>query len=109
MNSPDVPEDLRLDNFDKIVHFLMFLALSGVVFFDNSSYLKQKISLFRIFLGSFLYPTLLGGFIEILQGFLSPNRTGDWLDFLFDEIGIFVGILICYLINSKLKFVSGQE
>jgi VanZ family protein len=103
MNPPDVPEDLHVDNLDKMAHFLMFLAFSGAVYFDNTGYLKQKISLWRIFWGSFLYPTLWGGFIEILQEFLSPNRTGDWLDILFDEIGIFVGILICFLINSKLK------
>jgi VanZ family protein len=106
MNPPDVPEDLRVSNFDKFVHFLMFLALSGIVFFDNTGYFKQRTSLNRIVFGSFFFPTLFSGFIELLQEFLSSTRSGDWLDFLFDGIGVFVGIIICFLINSKLKFTS---
>jgi VanZ family protein len=102
MNPPQVPENLRVDNFDKIVHFLMFLALSGVVFFDSTSYLRKKIKFSQIFFTSFLYPTLFSGLIEIIQEYFSSFRTGDWIDFLFDGIGAFVGIVICSAINSKL-------
>jgi VanZ family protein len=104
MNPPEVPEDLVENNFDKIVHFLMFLALSGVVFFDATGYFKRQISFSRIFFASFLYPTLFSGLIEIIQEYFSPFRTGDWIDFLFDGIGAFVGIVICSIINSRLPF-----
>jgi VanZ family protein len=103
MNPPGVPENLQISHFDKIAHFLMFLALSGVVFFDNTRYLRRKISQSRIFWASFLYPTLFSGSIEILQEFLSSFRTGDWFDFLFDGIGVFIGTTICWFINRKLK------
>jgi VanZ family protein len=82
----------------------MFLALSGVVFFDSTRYLRRKIPYSRIFFASFLYPTLFSGLIEILQEYFSPFRTGDWVDFLFDGIGTFAGIVICFIINSKLPF-----
>jgi VanZ family protein len=106
MNPPEIVGDLPVDNFDKIVHFLMFFALSGVVFFENTGYFRRRISLVRIFFGSFLYPTLFSGLIELMQEFFSSARTGDWIDFLFDGMGAFFGILICFFINRKLKSAS---
>ncbi|MDR2086022.1 MAG: VanZ family protein [Dysgonamonadaceae bacterium] len=108
INLSDIPENMPVENFDKFVHFLMFFALSGAIFFDNTAYFKRQISLNRIFWGSFLFPTLFSGFIELLQEYLSSTRTGDWIDFLFDGIGAFLGIVICFLINSKLPSASGK-
>lgn len=98
-----VPELEEMTNFDKLVHLLMFMSVSVVVFFDNSSYLRAKISFRRLLLGSFLFPLILGGAIEIFQDFLTTYRSGDWRDFLFDGIGAFIGIIICLIINRKLK------
>jgi len=90
-------------NFDKVVHAFMFLGLSGVVFFDNTNYLRSAISNSRIFWGTFLFPTLLGGLIEIMQAYLTTYRTGDWLDFLFDGVGAIIGCGIALLINRHLS------
>jgi VanZ family protein len=95
-----------ITNFDKLVHFLMFMGISGAIFFDNTSYFRKRISLLRILLGSFLFPVIFGGIIEILQAFLVQSRSGDWMDFLFDTTGAFLGILICLLINRMLKITS---
>ncbi|GHV30287.1 membrane protein [Bacteroidia bacterium] len=92
-----------MTNFDKLVHFLMFLGLSGVMFFDNSFHLKQKVSGWLIFVASFLFPIIFGGGIEMGQEYLTTTRSGDWMDFLFDSIGIVCGCLVCLLINRKLK------
>jgi VanZ family protein len=96
---PKVP----ISNLDKIVHLIMFLGLSGVVFFDNTLYLKNKISHQRIVFGSFLFPTLFSGAIELLQEYFTIDRTGDWMDFLFNAIGGFIGLAICITINVRLK------
>jgi len=95
---PAVP----VKNFDKAVHALMFLCLSGVVFFDNTRYLRFPISKVRIFWGTFLFPIALGGLIEILQAYLTDYRTGDWFDFLFDIVGALIGWGIASLINRYL-------
>jgi len=87
-------------NFDKLVHVLMFLGLSGVVFFDNTNYLRSPISKMRIFLSSLLFPIALGGLIEIMQADLTKTRTGDWYDFFSDQIGAFIGYVIALLINN---------
>jgi VanZ family protein len=102
MNTESLPSAPVID-FDKLVHLLMFMGLSGLVFFDNTKRLKQSISRQRVAWGSFLFPTLFSGAIEIGQEYLTVNRTGDWFDFLFDGIGALIGILICFLINRRLK------
>jgi VanZ family protein len=104
MDTAPVMPELPMSNLDKLAHLLMFLTLSGSVFFDNTAYFKQRITKRRIILGSFLFPLLFSGLIEIIQEYFSSVRSGDWMDFLFDGIGTLIGILICFSINSKLKF-----
>jgi len=89
-------------NFDKVVHVIMFLGLSGVIFFDNTRYLRDPISKMRIFWSTFVFPIALGGFIEIMQADLTTYRSGDWFDFLYDIVGALVGWVIASLINSYL-------
>jgi len=98
MNTKPLPAP-PIKNFDKAVHLIMFLTLSGVVFFDNTRYLRYRISKLRIFLGSFLFPVLFGGLIEILQSYLTRYRKGDWFDFLGDTAGIALAAGIAWLIN----------
>ncbi|GAP72949.1 hypothetical protein SAMD00024442_50_6 [Candidatus Symbiothrix dinenymphae] len=100
MPVPETPE-LPMTDFDKLVHVLMFMGASGVVFFDNTNRLRQKTSPQRIVWGSFVFPLLFGGFIEILQSF-SAFRTGDWFDFFFDGVGALCGLLLCFVVNRKI-------
>ncbi|MDR0427103.1 MAG: VanZ family protein [Dysgonamonadaceae bacterium] len=102
MNTEPLPE-ISVTNFDKLVHFLMFGGLSGGVFFENTAYLKNKISYQRIVWGSFFFPIVFGGLIEIIQEYQSPYRSGDWMDFLYDAIGVLVSLAICFKINTRLK------
>jgi len=102
MNTSSLPAE-PMPNFDKVVHVIMFLGLSGVIFFDNTRYLRFPISNLRIFLGTFIFPIALGGLIEILQADLTTYRTGDWFDFLFDNVGAVAGWGIALLINRYLK------
>ncbi|GHV25259.1 membrane protein [Bacteroidia bacterium] len=90
-----VEADMPMTNFDKLVHFVMFLAVSGVVFFENTAHLKLKTSERRLFFGSLIFPIVFSGLIEIMQEYLTAYRTGDWMDFLFDSIGAVVGWGIC--------------
>ena len=98
MNTAPLPVP-QVQNFDKWMHTLMFLGLSGVVFFDDTGYLRFPISKMRILWISFLFPVAVGGLIEIMQAHLTVTRTGDWFDFLFDAIGAIFGMGIALLIN----------
>lgn len=101
MNTASLPAS-PVRNFDKVVHVLMFLGLSGVIFFDNTNYLRVPISKMRIFFSSFFFPVIIGGLIEIMQAYLTTYRSGDWFDFLFDIVGASLGSGIALLINHKL-------
>ena len=98
MNTSSLPKS-PMKNFDKIVHILLYLGLTGVIFFDNTSYLRFPITRKRIFFGSVLFPIALGGIIEIMQADLTAYRSGDWFDFLSDAVGAFIGWGIALLIN----------
>ena len=101
MDTSSLPK-VHISNFDKFVHVVMFLAIPVVVFFENASYFRKKVSTWKIIGYSFIFPVLYGGLIEIGQEYLTTTRTGDWMDFLFDGIGAFLGLIICLLINKRL-------
>lgn len=101
----DVPS-VEFDFFipaDKIVHYLMYLGLSGVTAI-NYIYLKNgKIVMSKMLIYAFLLPILYGGLIEILQAnFFSP-RTGDWADFLADVLGSLSAFPIAVLFKKYLS------
>ena len=98
MNPKSLPAS-PMQNFDKVVHTLMFLGLAAVIFFDNTSYLRFSISKLRIFLGTFLFPVAFGGLIEIMQRYLTKTRSGEWFDFLADAVGVFFAMGVALLIN----------
>lgn len=102
MNTQSLPE-VSMTNFDKLVHFLMFSSLTLILYFELTNRLKNRISIQKIIGLAFLIPTLYGGLIEILQECFSPTRSGDLLDFVWDTIGAFFGLIVCLGINKKLK------
>jgi VanZ family protein len=102
MDTTPLPEAPMTD-FDKLVHLIMLMGLSGTIFFDNTFYFRKKISSQRIVLGSFLFPTIFSGAIELMQEYLTVSRSGDWMDFLWDTVGAFIGIAVCIIINKYLK------
>ena len=90
---------------DKVVHVLMyaffaFLCIWGYrsqYIANGKSYRKRALSLAAII--SILY----GGITELMQEYLVPTRTGDWVDFLADAIGTLLGISIFSIFFRKKK------
>lgn len=80
-------------NFDKVVHFIYFFALSvaaGSDFYrQRTDYGTKKMIFWTI-----LYPIMLGGLIEIMQANLTTTRSGDCMDFLFDSLGAVTGYFV---------------
>jgi VanZ family protein len=102
MDTKPLPK-VNITDFDKFVHFIMFFTISGVIFFENTSYFRKKISTWKIIIYSFFFPVIYGGLIEIAQEYFAPTRMGDWMDFWFNVIGAFFGLIICLLINRSLN------
>lgn len=72
---------------DKVIHFLMYLGLSGVASFWYIYGEKGRVNISKLIIYAFILPILYGGLIEILQDRYFEGRTGDWLDFLADILG----------------------
>ncbi len=94
----------RFRHADKVVHFVMFLGWSAVLVYD---FLKQNQSIgFRkleFILVVFVFPVLMGGLIEIMQG-LFFARSADWLDWLADVCGVLAGSLLsCFVFKVRLR------
>ena len=102
MDTKPLPK-VAITNFDKFVHFVMFLTVSGVIYFENSGYFKRKVSLWKIINFSFFFPVIYSGLIEIGQEYIASTRSGDWMDFLYNVIGAVTGLVICLLINKRLE------
>ncbi len=66
---------------DKIEHFVLYFVLGFLLSKEDSN--------MRI---SAVYIILLGALIEIGQGVLTTYRTGDYLDFLMNLVGGYIGL-----------------
>jgi hypothetical protein len=94
--------------FDKLVHALMYTALSFVLLFDitkNVLLLNKaavvKITAFSMAI-SFLISATTGGILELIQEYFVEGRSGDWIDMICNVIGSFVGIALGLLVIPKL-------
>ena len=90
---------------DKVVHLLMY---AGFAFACLWGYRKQYVSNDEAYrkkaiLLAVIISIAYGGLTEIMQEYLIPYRTGDWLDFLADSIGTIVGALVFYLFFHRKK------
>ena len=84
VDSIPVPE--KVFQYDKLVHFAMFFALSAAVFVDYYLKHKGKPNGYRWLLFGLVIPVIYGGLIEIAQeNFFA--RSGDLDDFLTDAMG----------------------
>ncbi len=74
----------------------MYLGLCGVIWLEHlraHAYIYNKV---WIVYGAFILPLLMGGLIEILQANCTGGRrSGDWIDFLADSIGVILAQVIC--------------
>lgn len=60
----------------------------------------------RAFAGAFILAVLYGGAMELAQGFLTVNRTADWLDELANLTGAGVTVVLATLFFARGKDYS---
>lgn len=101
----DIPET-PLDNvslIDKWTHIVMYLGLCLVLWWE---YLRAHAYTYNkvwAAIGGCLLPMLMGGVIEILQAYCTGGRrSGDWIDFLADAVGVLLAQLICIPLARRL-------
>ena len=78
---------------DKWIHAIMYLVLTLTLLWDS----QQRSKLWWI---AGVFSAIFGGFIEVLQEQFFYPRTGDWMDWLADCMGVIVAIIV-WLIGVK--------
>ena len=105
--TPWIPEtplnDVSL--IDKWTHLVMYGILTAVIWWE---YLRQhpQPESRRLLLLAFLAPVAMGGMVELAQAYCTAgHRSGDWLDFLANSLGVvlgtFLGLILMGIKNRK--------
>lgn len=87
---------------DKVMHFMMFLAMAFAYHFDFRRG-KKPVDEARLMGWIFVSLSAFGGLIELAQWKMRMGRSGDWYDLLADIAGAVYGIILAWLISAKNK------
>lgn len=101
MDVPNTPLD-NITLIDKWTHILMYAGTCATIWYE---YLRRHDSIVRarVFLLAWLAPLVMSGLIEILQEYCTGGRrSGDWLDFAANAIGVTLGNVIGILLAAYL-------
>ena len=99
------PEEMELPsiNFlDKWTHLVMYGGTALVIWIE---YLRQHRALDaeKLFFWAWLMPVLMGGVIELVQAYCTATRSGEWMDWLADAVGVTLGAGMGVLIDKLWK------
>ena len=89
-----IPENPPLGDvplIDKWVHMVMYGGLTLMVWVDHAVRSKKLFSL-KPRLLTMLYAIALGGAMELVQAYLTTCRSGDWIDFEADTVGVLIAM-----------------
>ena len=81
---------------DKVVHMLMYSALMLSLIYANQVFLLRLRNFFLLS----MIPFLFGIIIELLQNLLTGSRSGEFLDAVFNLIGILIAIPAWFLLKK---------
>ena len=102
MPIPDMKMDVQVPLADKWTHMVMYGVLTLVIWFEyrrsHSNWDTWKLLLF-----AFLAPIAMGGILELVQAHLTTCRSGEWLDFVANSIGVCLGCIGGLLMRIPTK------
>lgn len=78
---------------DKWTHFVMYGVLTMVMLWERGRKPSTPEAAPPLWL-MLLIPTVMGGLIELAQKYLTTCRSGEWLDFVGDTIGVVIGAIL---------------
>lgn len=90
---PETPLS-QINMVDKWTHIVMFGGWCTVLWLEYGLH-HQVINMKRTIPYAIIFPILMGGLIEIVQQTCTGgNRSGDFIDFIADAIGVAMGAAI---------------
>ncbi len=87
---PDMKMKVDVPLADKWTHMVMYGALTLIIWFEYRRS-HWHCDTRRLLLFAFLAPIVMGGALELIQSHLTTCRSGEWLDFVANTIGVVLG------------------
>lgn len=81
---------------DKWVHGLMYAVLGAIACWDS---IRMEIKGWRLGLISIVLPIVYGGVIEVIQEQWFAPRSGEWMDWGADCIGVIIGVISVMIVK----------
>ena len=81
---------------DKWIHGLMYAILGGIACWDS---IGMKMSGWRLGLIAIMLPIVYGGAIEVIQEQWFAPRSGEWMDWGADGIGVIIGAISVMIVK----------
>lgn len=87
--------------WDLLAHCIMYFGVA-IVFWYEYLLNNRKLKLSDIVIFLILGPALLGGLLELVQEHLTTARSGEWVDFYADLIGVVIGAAVGWWVERPL-------
>ena len=100
-----LPSFWDLFSLDKASHATFYAILVFLLAIGFKKQTELKFALLHAAGSAMAFAIIYGGLIELYQGYVLTNRTGDWFDFIANTIGTYVGMRI-FLMWTMRKQVS---
>ena len=103
------PPSIRtsITNIDKLAHLLMYGGLSGIIWIEFiRSHNKFGGSISKGWIAAFICPIAFSGIVELLQEYATRHRSGDWMDFAANTIGVILATITIYIIKKKTPLLN---
>jgi len=99
----DMPEMPMADVpfIDKWTHLVMYGGTTSVIWWEYLRHHRVLVA-WKLFLFAFLGPIAMSGVIELLQAYATTTRSGEWLDFAANTLGVCLGNTVGLLMR-RLK------
>ncbi len=104
--TPPETQAAEIPFFDKIVHFCMYGGITSFLWLEHYWH-HHTIHWKHLRIGGILCPILMSGLIEIGQSTLTDNRSGEWMDFVANTLGVLTASVVWFytfrFFNRKRK------
>lgn len=79
---------------DKLIHASIYFLLSFLIYFGFCRFNFQSAISRRPLTVAVVFSVLFGGLMELIQMYLVPGRTGEWMDFVANTTGSMMFVLM---------------
>ena len=103
---PETPFD-EVQFIDKWTHLVMYGGTTSVMWLEYLRNCRKEVcrpNFQTLFWVVFVGMILLGGLVELGQAYCTTTRSGEWLDFWADSIGVLLGNLLGWLLHHFFHF-----